>query len=380
MTENETNMTEYGLLHRAEDFYCQNAERSYRMFGYPTQYVALSERTKRLILWHYTSPLSNNCGDIDERGNYAMDNKAAEREIVGLFAEKFGMGKNFWGYVTSGGSESNSAGIALAFREHPNGILYYSAASHYSVGKYAARYPHEEIPALEHDEIDTAVLFDRILKNYRKTGAPANLVLTFGTTKYGAVDDIDKIVAFLRTHGIPYFIHVDAALFGGIPNNQIGAPTLRDAVARGIDSISVSLHKYVGFPDVKSVIVAKKKPRGEHVAYIGQSDTTVSGSRSLPAYALLSHLHEVLTMRPADEYEKNILFFEGLLEDRKIPYYRAKEANIFVIDAPSDEVCKEFQLSTFDTFFENNTLQKSHIIIFPSHKKEDMIALADAIL
>ena len=37
-----------------------------------------------------------------------MDTKEVEKRIVRLYAEKFGMGEEFRGYVTSGGSESNS--------------------------------------------------------------------------------------------------------------------------------------------------------------------------------------------------------------------------------------------------------------------------------
>ncbi len=358
-------------------FYVDNRNSARYMFGYPAHYNPISPLTQYLLLMHYASPFSNNCGDIEERGNYAMDTKEMEKRIVGLYADKFGMGENFWGYITSGGSESNSCGITLAFAKNPHGILYYSASAHYSVEKYAERYPHVEIPTVGHDVMDVATLCQMMDDNYRKLGAAANLVLTHGTTKYGVCDDVDTIVKFLKEKEIPYYIHMDAALFGGIQNNQKNAPVLTDAKARGIDSVCVSLHKYVGFPDVKSVFVAKEKPKGKNVAYIGQNDTTVSGSRSIPAYALYNHIVEHLAVKDLELYERNVLLFEGMLKANNIPFYRAPLSNTFVIDEPSEKLAKKYQLSCFDDTANGMTSKKAHIIIFPSHREKEMKELVN---
>ena len=373
------NFTNTKIVSAAKDFYQQKEQEARYMFGYPAHHYPLSPLTQYLLSMHYTSPFSNNCGDIDERGNYAMDTKEIEKQIVKLYAEKFGMGKDFWGYVTSGGSESNSCGIHLAFAKNPNGILYYSQAAHYSVEKYASAYKNVRIPAIKHDRMDLDILFSMIQRNYEAENAPANIVLTHGTTKYGACDDIDRIVAFLREKQIPYFIHVDAALFGGIQNNQTGAPILADLKKRGVNSVCVSLHKYVGFPDVKSVFVATKKPQGKTIAYIGQRDTTVSGSRSIPAYALYNHIAEQLQEPREDLYQKNIRFFENLLTERKIAFYKAPLSNIFVLAPPKEDTCKRFQLSCFDEPRLEGALQKAHVIIFPSHGEKEMTELADCL-
>jgi histidine decarboxylase len=375
----QENFAKTEIVPLAQDFYTQMQEKAAYMFGFPAYHCPLSPLTQYLLSMHYTSPFSNNCGDIEERGYYAMDTKDIEKQIVGLYAEKFGMGDGFWGYVTSGGSESNSCGITLAFTKNPNGILYYSQSAHYSVEKYAQLYKNVRIPTVRHDRMDVDALFAEIEKNYQQSGAAANIVLTHGTTKYGACDDIDAIVAFLREKKIPYYIHVDAALFGGIPNNQVDAPILNDLKTRGADSVCVSLHKYVGFPDVKSVFVATKKPLGKTIAYIGQHDTTVSGSRSIPAYALYNHIAEQLQENRTDLYAKNVRFFEKLLTERNVRFYRAPLSNIFVLDVPSNDTCRRFQLSCFDEPRQNKTLQKAHVIIFPSHSEEIMTKLADAL-
>lgn len=376
LEQRELGMEDFAAFtQQATDFYARNGSAARRMFGFPSNATPLSLYTQYLLMLHYTSPLANNCGDIEEKGYYGMDTKAIEKKIVQMFAEKFGMGEDFWGYVTSGGSESNSCGITLAFRKNPNGILYYAQAAHYSIKKYAEQYPHYEIPCNERNELKLDALFDAIKKNYEAARCAVNLVLTHGTTQYGACDDVDSIVAFLQKNGIPYYIHMDAALFGGIPNSQKNAPLLLQAKERGVHSVSVSLHKYLGFPDVKSVFVSTQKPQGHTIDYIGQKDTTVTGSRSIPAFALYHHICEQLSESDSTLYERNIRTFAAMLEQKKIPYYLAENSNIFVIDEPSVSTCEDFQLSCFS---EDNTFRRrAHIIIFPCHRTEDMQALAD---
>ena len=76
------------LLQEAQDFYNNNRQIARYMFGYPSYYRPLSPLTQQLLLEHYASPFSNNCGDIEERGNYQMDTKSVEKKIVGVYADK----------------------------------------------------------------------------------------------------------------------------------------------------------------------------------------------------------------------------------------------------------------------------------------------------
>ena len=115
------------------------------------------------------------------------------------------------------------------------------------------------------------------------------------------------------------------------------------------------------------------KPNGTDIEYIGQKDTTVTGSRSIPAFALYNHLTERLFDVPPYEYVKNINFFENLLNENGIKYSRCDRSNIFVVDCPDEQACKDFQLSSF-TVDENGELKtKAHFIIFPHHTEEMMI-------
>lgn len=249
--------------------------------------------------------LSNNCGDIFEKGNYKMDSKEIEKDILEMFARKFGIDKNpYWGYITSGGSESNSWGIDNGFRIYPKGILYYCESAHYSIKKHAERY---------------------------------------------------------RSICIP---QVSPALYGGIPNNQVDAPIIK-INEKEIDSISVSLHKYIGVPVVKSVLLSTRKPNCEVVPYIGMMDSTTSGSRDILPFSMRQQVFDVLNLTDKEEYTKNISLFERLLNEQKIPYIRSGKGNIFVMDKPSDALCEKFQLSTFEIYLDGKKINKAHIIIFP---------------
>merc|ERR1712232_1218526 len=122
---------------------------------------------------------------------------------------------SYWGYVTTSGTEGNLHGILLARECHPDGILYTSQETHYSVFK-AARYYRmqcEAIPTLPMGEIDYEQLARRLEQNRDK---PAIINVNIGTTVKGAVDNLDRILDILQTLNFPedqYHIHCDGALF-----------------------------------------------------------------------------------------------------------------------------------------------------------------------
>ena len=109
-------------------------------------------------------------------------------------------------------------------------------------------------------------------------------------------------------------------------------------------------------------------PNAPRVDYIGQYDSTTAGSRTFNPFSSLQRVSEVLNRTTPEEYNKNIKIFELLLNEKNIPYTRAKNSNIFVIDRPCEQISKKYQLSDFD----DNGVQKSHIIIFPYHKENVM--------
>ena len=383
-----------------DDFAIVNAQRYINhdlelrehMFGYPANMTKDSAMTRYLRIRETELPLMNNCGDPYDAGNYLMDSKGYEQALLNKLFKHFGLdvekGAKPWGYITTGGSESNKWGIHNGLRKFPNGRVYYSQSAHYSVGKSVkigfdnskndiTLIKHSEISLQPNSEkIDTDVLLSQIRQNWKLNQEPAILLLTSGTTKTGAVDDVEFISKTLKAENIPHYIHLDAALFGGIAKNQINAPKAPNFEDLGIDSISVSLHKYFGNHDVKSVVITRETPNAPKVDYIGQYDSTTAGSRTFNPFSSLQRVSETLDRTMPQEYGKNVALFESMLKQFNIKYSRAENSNIFVIDEPSVRISQKYQLSDFD----DNGEKKSHIIIFPYHKPEKMLELVSDLI
>ena len=65
-----------------------------------------------------------------------MNSHSFEQEVIEILADYLGyQGDDFWGYVTNGGTEGNMAAIWFARSKYPNGIVYFSEDTHYSINK-----------------------------------------------------------------------------------------------------------------------------------------------------------------------------------------------------------------------------------------------------
>ena len=335
------------------------------MFGYPANMVDSSCFTKYLKYLETKLYYMNNCGDPKEIGNYLMDNKKIELAIVEMFKKNLNL-TNYSGYITTGGTEGNIQGINLGFKKYPNGTLYYSKDAHYSILK--ANYQNKKEINTINSKIDVNTLLEKIVLNYKKNKSPAIIVLTYGTTKTGSIDNIELIKKILTTLNIPFYIHVDAALYGGIPSNQVNSPRL-DFKTLDVDSISISMHKYLGVSRTNGVLLLKENIKDNFIDYIGQNDTTLSGSRDFLAFSTYQIVNEMFNRCDKFAYINNIIYFTNLLKNNDIKYIKGNNlGNIFIIEKPIDEICKKYQLATFT----EDNIEYAHIIIFPCHKKEVM--------
>ncbi len=369
------------FIQEVETRYSRNHEKRDYMFGYPANlqeysYVAQYFRTIESKLY-----LMNNCGDPYQNGNYGMDSKAIERRLIALVAENFGLREeDVWGYITSGGTESNFWAIREGFRCFPKGKLYFSKDTHYSVEKYVSNdkmriYNYEVVPSLPSGAIDAEALKATILSDRDQGVEGAVLVLNWGTTCTGGTDDIKAIVEFLRKQKIPYYCHVDAALYGGIASNQTDAPNLPDLKNYHVHSISVSMHKFFGSARVNGVLLSLKSKGGRKVVdYIGQEDSTLLGSRDYLPFSMYQRVKELTKRCPPDTYSRQIDYFKNKLTERGIPFEHNPTSNIFVIDKPSEGACLKYQLATF---VNGAGEDKAHILIFPFHKRKIMDELVN---
>ena len=354
-------------IKECEDKVKDNIELREHMFGYPANMTSETSVTKYLRYLEGKTYLMNGCGDPNEQGNYVMDNKVVERRIVDTIKSNLGL-NDYWGYITTGGTEGNIWGINYGLNKYKDAILYHSTGTHYSITK--ANIGNHEVCTINStdDKINTNELLAKILLNYQITGKPAVLILNHGTTKMGAIDDIAIIKKFLVNHNIPHYIHVDAALYGGIGKNQKDSPYI-DFSDLDIDSISMSLHKYIGLQECKGVILAKKENIDKYIDYIGQNDTTLCGSRDFPPFSTYQKVNESMNRQKDDAYSKNINLFKDLLNQFKIKYWCGDvRGNTFIIEKPSDDLCKEYQLATF----QNENGDYAHVIIF-SYQDPDTI-------
>ena len=78
----------------------------------------------------------NNLGDPFIPSNYGVHSREFEVAVMDFFANLWKIDKgDYWGYVTTCGTESNLHGMLLARECHPNGVLYTSKETHYSIFK-----------------------------------------------------------------------------------------------------------------------------------------------------------------------------------------------------------------------------------------------------
>jgi len=256
------------------------AERSSIHFGYP--YNLMYDHSELYSFMKYSI---NNLGDPFVPSNYGVHSRQFECSVIDFFAKLWKMQPDsYWGYVTTSGTEGNLHGILLARECHPDGILYTSQETHYSIFK-AARYYRmqcEAVPTLPMGEIDYEQLARSLDKNRDK---PAIINVNIGTTVKGAVDNLDRILDILETLEIPrdrYHIHCDGALFAlMMPFIEGGSDLL--SFEKNIDSIAVSGHKMLGCPMPCGIAICRKEhvqKVEQHIAYLNSVDTTIMGSRN----------------------------------------------------------------------------------------------------
>ncbi len=360
-------------IEKVDEYYRRNLQRRRYMFGYPANMEDYSYTTSYLRHLESKMYLMNNCGDPYQKGNYGMDSKSTEKKIISLVADNFGIKDGeYWGYITSGGTESNFWGIREGFNRFPKGKLYFSNDTHYSVEKYvfygenSERYPYEKIETDEYGRISVEKLVETVKRDRDDGFEGAIFVLTWGTTCRGALDDVKQITDTMNELGIDYYCHLDAAHYGGIAKNQRNAPIVESLSTLGVDSIAVSMHKFMGTARVNGVLLALSRRERRVIDYIGQEDSTLLGSRDYLPFSTYQRARETLLRRSPDHYSENVVYFEESLNAAGVSFERLGNANTFVIDKPSEEICKKYQLATF---FDKSGAERAHIIIFPFHKR-----------
>jgi len=310
----------------------------------------------------------NNLGDPLVESTYDLNSRSIEREVVEFFADLFKAPKeNRWGYVTNGGSEGNLYALYLARELYPNGMVYYSEATHYCVQKNInlLNMPSILIRSQENGEMDYEDLKDTV---HTHRDRPAIVVANIGTTMTEAKDDIFQIKKMLKNSAIRnYYIHADAALAGTYLAALERNPKFD--FEHGADSVAISGHKFIGCPIPCGVVVVKKSYKeriGQAIPYIGTLDTTITGSRNGHSPVLLWYAIKKIGV---EGFKKRALesmeLAEYLLHQLKemgVEAWKNDSALTVIFPKPSNEIVKKWQLASEDGF--------SHIICMPGVTKE----------
>lgn len=341
------------------------------MAGYPISHFFNYSKLFRFLNFHI-----NNLGDpFRESWYYKINTLEIEKEVITCFAELFHAPKdNYWGYVTNGGTEGNLYGLYVARELHPEGIVFHSDQTHYSVCKNLKllKMPFVKIKSDAKGEIDYQDLQNAL--NTEKKRTPI-ILANIGTTMKGAVDDVVRIKEIMSDLNIhKYYIHCDAAFFGMIlpflPQLESQAFDFRV----GIDSIAISGHKMIGTPIPCGVVLTKKSnvdQLGTHIEYTGTKDITISGSRNGLTPLFLWHelmcAHEGKLQMLIKDCIKRAGYTVKKFNERGIKAWRNKNSIIIVFPRPSEKTIRKWQLAVEGDI--------AHMITMPQlpHKVIDLI-------
>ncbi|KJY89499.1 histidine decarboxylase [Vibrio neptunius] len=338
----------YDDTQRLREFYKVCLDSQHQMLGYP---VATDYDYQDL--WSFFQFSINNVGDWAETSNYPMNTFPFEQDVVEYFCRLFHTNtENAWGYVTNGGTEGNMYGCYLARERFPDGVVYFSKDTHYSVMKIVRflNVEHCVVESQANGEMDYDALESALKENWNK---PPIIFANIGTTMFGAIDDLEQIQARLYNAGFgrdQYYIHADAALHGLIVPYVDNPPPF--SFKDGIDSISVSGHKMLGSPIPCGMVLALKEHTDKishQIEYIAAPDKTLTGSRNG-----LTPLFLWKFIRSSSEQEKRERIQSCLeladdtvqvLNQHNIPAWRNANSTIVVFPKPSEAIWRKHHLA-----------------------------------
>lgn len=189
-----------------------------------------------------------------------------EEEAISWFIHLFGFNKlSASGFFTSGSSLALLSGMMMARQKKINGndfsrvCAYVSEEAHHSVAKNWALlgFKLENLKKIKATDfkMDPIALENQIKFDLENHDIPFLVVLTLGSTKTGAVDDIRDILSICKKYNL--WGHGDAAYGGAFYLTSHG-----QEVMKGIDecdSINLDLHKAFSLPYGTGLLLVKEK-------------------------------------------------------------------------------------------------------------------------
>ncbi|KAK9810144.1 hypothetical protein WJX72_005530 [[Myrmecia] bisecta] len=344
------------------DYKKKLAERTKHHMGYPYNldfdYGALEGLQKFSI---------NNLGDPFIDSNYGVHSREFEIGVLHWFARLWEIDQDdYWGYITNCGTEGNLHGILVGRENLPDGVLYASRETHYSVFKAGRMYRMDavKVDTLESGEIDYEDFRRHLLANKAR---PAIVNVNIGTTVKGAVDDLDRMLEILQECGFNedrFYIHCDGALFGLMIPFVKRAPMV--TFRKPIGSVSVSGHKFVGAPVPCGVVITRQRyiaALSNDVEYLNSRDATIMGSRNGHAplymwYTLTKKGYEGMR-KDVEKCLRNAHLLKSMLERAGIKTMLNELSSTVVFERPMEEAfVRKWQLACQGDI--------AHVVVMPN--------------
>ena len=342
----------------------------HRLVGYPC-----NQNFDYAAVLPFLSYCPNNVGDPFHDSNFRSNTHEMEREVIGIFADLMHLPRDqAWGYVTSGGTEGNMYGLYIGREMFPDGVVYFSQDTHYSVLKIlrVLKARNIMIKSLDTGEIDYDDLRETIRIN---RDVPVIFIANIGTTMKGAVDDVCRVREILDDLAVAnFYIHADAALSGMIlPFVDEPQPFGFDV---GFDSVAISGHKMIGAPLPCGVALT----RGDYVSriarsieYVGVLDTTLTGSRNALTPLMIWYAFRQHGLAGFREIVAECLavaeYAVKRFNDSGIPAWRNRNSVTVVFPKPSDDVVRKWQIAPYEDI--------AHLIAMPHVTRATVDAVVD---
>ena len=319
----------------------------------------------------------NNVGDPFGQSIYRENTFEFEREVVAFFQKHLHAPEGqTWGYVTSGGTEGNLYGLYLGRELFPDGVVYYSEHTHYSVAKIVRVLGARSI--MIRGRADGEMDYDDLYETLKlRRDVPPIIMANIGTTMHGAVDSLKTIRAMLADLAITrYYIHADAALSGMI------LPWVEDpqpfGFEAGVDSVAVSGHKFIGSPIPCGVVLALRRNVdrvARSVEYVGCMDTTIAGSRNalnpLILWTAIQRWGEEGLRRRAQRSLEMAEYAVGRFRQHGIMAWRHRNSVTVVFPNPGQRVIDRWQMAPQRDI--------AHIITLPHVRRSHVDALVEEV-
>lgn len=331
------------------DFTKKVSDRKQHFIWYPHRNdLSCSPELFKLLQYHI-----NNIWGPYADSTYKMNSREFEQYVIEYRAEKYNLSKNdLDGYVTTWWTESNQQWLRLAKKHYPDGILYYSEDTHYSIPKAADMMDISTcvVKSQPHGEIDYDDFVQKLAIHKDK---PAIINLTLGTTVKWANDNPGTILTILDDmKKEDHYIHLDCALSGWfLP--FLDSSTKPDIwFHKDIKSMAISWHKFIWCPLSCGIFLTRKevtKNIGTDISYINSKDMSISWSRSglAPIFlrdAIQCHWDEWFKKEISSCIENSRYFVSEMDKIWKKTLLN-NDSIIVVFDKPADDIVQKRSLA-----------------------------------